>query len=335
MQHYWQQVQKHINSTRIKTFLSWFLMIAVLLQLAQLTWIIVERFIEQPAPIPKVAKPVSQSSQSSSQSNAVNVAQIAQLHIFGEAVKAPVAEKPVEKTEVVVEDAAKTRLNLKLMGVYASDDPQKAAAVVEHNNQQDSYRVGDKLPGGNQIILKKVVPPNKIIFENNGRMESLEMENFALDIGDKATKIGGNTSAKGGRISSQSTRQRTIDKRRDRQVTQKLQEMREQLATQGISSFVDLVRVSPVKDADGSAGFKISPGKDRQLFARMGFQTNDVVKSVNGMTLDISNAGDLMNLMNTAEDLSLVVQRGNSEVLLQFSLSEANQNNSLRKKDAF
>ncbi len=213
------------------------------------------------------------------------------------------------------------------------NDVRKGVAVVEHNNDQNSYKVGDNLPGGRNIILRQVVPPNKIIFENNGNMESLEMENFALDVADKPSpsRSTGLTP-----VNNKASRQRTIDKRRDREITKTLQEMRGQLATQGINSFKDLVSVSMVQNPDGSAGLKIRPGKDRRMFARFGFQMNDVVKNINGLDLSPTNMADIMNLVNTGEDLSLVVQRGNTEVLLQFSLTEANQpSNSLRKKEAF
>ncbi len=335
MQQQWQQLQKHLTPARIKLVLCWVLLIAVLLQLAKLTWFIVDLFIEPSPPIQKATSAISSGVSKSPQSQ-FDAKKIADLHIFGEPAKAPVVtNEPTKEPEIDVTEAQKTRLNLKLMGVYASDDPEKGVAVVEHNNDQNSYKVGDNLPGGRNIILRQVVPPNKIIFENNGNMESLEMENFALDLADKPTtsRASGLTPVK---TPSSSGRQRTIDKRRDREITKTLQEMRGQLATQGINSFKDLVSVSMVQNPDGSAGLKIRPGKDRRMFARFGFQMNDVVKNINGLDLSPTNMADIMNLVNTGEDLSLVVQRGNTEVLLQFSLTEANQpSNSLRKKEAF
>ncbi|MEE9351980.1 MAG: hypothetical protein V3U78_06935, partial [Thiotrichaceae bacterium] len=66
--------------------------------------------------------------------------------------------------------------------------------------------------------------------------------------------------------------------------------------------------------------FRLSPGKNRKLFRKLGLRPGDIVTQVNGVTLD-SPAKGLMVLteLSSAESISIVVKRGDQEVSIEKS----------------
>lgn len=75
-------------------------------------------------------------------------------------------------------DIPKTRLNLTLHGALTgfTDQPGGGTAIIEGNNQDKLYQVGDTLPGG--AILSEV-HPNHVILMRNGQLEKLPFPDAA------------------------------------------------------------------------------------------------------------------------------------------------------------
>jgi len=64
-----------------------------------------------------------------------------------------------------------TNSSLTLNGVFVSDDPKTAAAVIaENDNPEELYTLGDKVPGGG--VLDQVLS-DRVILKRNGRLETL------------------------------------------------------------------------------------------------------------------------------------------------------------------
>ncbi|MFK7893271.1 MAG: type II secretion system protein N [Granulosicoccus sp.] len=95
--------------------------------------------------------------------------EIASRHLFGNA-NAPVSVLKVKPVKVPLQS---TRLNLQLTGVFASNPPEHAAAVITVSGKdQTTYRVGETID--QQTILEAVFPDH-VVLRNRGALEKLEL----------------------------------------------------------------------------------------------------------------------------------------------------------------
>jgi len=93
--------------------------------------------------------------------------QIAAAHLFGNVLEVP-KEEPVKKQPIV-----KTKLNLKLTGVAAYDPQERAIAIINTGGSDESaFQVGDTIVGQTKL---KAVYPDRVILDNRGREEVLEL----------------------------------------------------------------------------------------------------------------------------------------------------------------
>lgn len=214
-----------------------------------------------------------------------------------------------------------TRLNLKLRGVYASEE-DFATAMIEHNRKQDVYRTGSSLPGASGLTLYRVLA-DRVIMSRNGKYETLFIEDFDGSTPSGNTQFRPRPAANRTQpavipAQSSSNERNVVDLTRNAQVTAQLLELRENI--EDPSALSDLVTMSPVNNDQGFQGFKLAPGKNRQLFGALGLRRNDVVTEVNGISMtDASSALTVLDQLQTAEEINLTVQRGNREVVIKIS----------------
>ncbi|HEX4910284.1 MAG TPA: type II secretion system protein GspC [Permianibacter sp.] len=215
--------------------------------------------------------------------------------------------------EQSVADAPDSTASLKLLGVYAADNEQKASAIVEETTgAQSVVFVGEPLPGGYGSL--KQVFADRIIIDRGGRLETLRMEDLTGQLGDLS---GPKEDEPVGKAEI-----RSIDKRRDAQVAQSLNDVRSKLQTDP-ASLRDVLSIEPSYDKGSGQllGYRLGPGKDRKLFGRVGLQRNDLVTAINGVALDDpTRAMALLNDLNSAKELTLTLQRGGQQIDLQLPL---------------
>ncbi|MDH5378495.1 MAG: hypothetical protein OEX00_09245, partial [Gammaproteobacteria bacterium] len=125
---------------QLPTLMSGVFVVALSSTAANMVWTFV--------PVDERPVPASVSSSSLSRSGPVENRQQSDLsswHLFGLADMAP----PKEVAQEIPDEAPDTSLRLTLKGVYASDDPSRAWAIVAGSSGDDEiYRVESSLPGG-------------------------------------------------------------------------------------------------------------------------------------------------------------------------------------------
>lgn len=219
----------------------------------------------------------------------------------------------IDQPEPSVEDAPDSTASLKLLGVYAAETEQKASAIVEETTgMQSVVFVGEALPGGYGTL--KQVFPDRIVIDRGGRLETLRMEDLTGQLGDLSAPPASDSDGK--------AEIRTLDKRRDSQVSQSLRDVRSKVQKDP-AALADVLSIEPSYDKGSGQllGYKIGPGKDRKLFGRVGLQRNDLVTAINGVALDDpSRALSLLNELNDAKELTVTLQRGGQPVEIQLSL---------------
>jgi len=268
--------------------------------IAKLVWLWIGYF--QPPP---QTKAVAEIKPQQSNRSAVDVNRLVSLHVFGEAGK-------VEEEAVQAEE---TRLNLKLLGTYVSNQAELSSAIIQANGRDEkAYFMNDKLEVSGNVVLHKV-ETLQVILKNNGRLETLTLEE---QLNQQVLSNSEKT------IKSDEVREpeRTIDKRRDSRLTSELVEMKDKLFTDP-QSLGDLAKFEPVVDDSGVvSGYKVAPGSDPRMFARLGLRRNDVIKSVNGTQLNEQGLLGIANELTSAESLEITIERDGQPVTLLLGLSE-------------
>jgi type II secretory pathway component PulC len=109
-----------------------------------------------------------------------NTRQVANKHLFG---KKKLADKPATITK-----APATRLNLKLIGVIATQEEGVSKAIIQIGNANIGvYSTGDKLPKGNATIER--IEGTQVLLLRNNKLESLAIIRPELEEKDLRGKI--------------------------------------------------------------------------------------------------------------------------------------------------
>ncbi len=276
------------------------ILVLVIYQLAQITWKLIPVSNE-----PQTWRPTPVSSRAGSH---VNIDKLKQLALFGK-VDANGSTPKVETIVEIITDAPQTSLSIQLTGVVASTIKLKGLAVIASNSTQDTYGLGDKIKGTSASL--KEVYADRIIITNSGRYETLMLDGLKYETNGHANK--------------QLQRQksvRKIDQRKNSQVSQEIMRSREELFADP-SKITDFLSISPVKSNGRLNGYRLNPGKNRELFKLAGFKGNDLAKSMNGYDLtSISQSMEVMALLPELTEVSLMVERDGQLIEIMFSLPE-------------
>ncbi|PKG40189.1 type II secretion system protein GspC [Psychromonas sp. Urea-02u-13] len=262
-------------------------------QLALLTWAFVPE--NKPALLWKPAS--AKNNQDSSQ---INTRQLQQQHLFGE--KAQEVKTVVQET--TIDNAPKTRLNLKLVGVVASSDPQNSSVIIDNKGRQGSYFMNSKIDGTSAVIKK--IYQDRIILEVNGSHQTLMLDGVeSLDKQHLSHEKKGQT-----------TKSQQVVKAEVKTVNLNRKEL---LKNPG--KLTDYIRISPVRENGKVKGYRVKPGKNRALFEQAGLKSGDLAVELNGIDLtDTQQAFTLMKAFPTMTDMTLSVERGGQLHELYFSI---------------
>ena len=254
----------------------------------------------------KLAAPIEVRKQVASTS--VKYASVASLKdVFG--TEAPVVvTKPVEKEVVPDEDivAANTKLRLKLHGVFASSDEKKGSAIIADGSKQLLYAVGDEIEANRGVKLARVMD-TRVILDNKGKLESLWL--FSED--DFKLKNNNRRKAK-----------KTTPARNLKAETPPQNSIRTTARADQIPKNIgDVVRFSVHREGGKMVGYRIRPGRDRELFNQVGLKANDIVTSVNGIEVnDPKQIRSVYKSMKTATEAQLTVLRDGQTQSITISL---------------
>ena len=212
--------------------------------------------------------------------------QISRQHLFGTSVAG----------KVRIVDAPPSKLNLKLHGIYATDDDSGAVIIADGSGKEEVYQVDDNLPGGARLVS---IHTDYVIIERNQQMEKLVLpeEPSAFTLSDETPAPPSEPEP----ITESSASD--------------LGELRQELI-KNPTSLGKLVSLSPSMDSNGQLeGYKIYPKGNQPLFDELGLKPGDVVTSINGTPLNNSreSLAAMQQLMNATE-LNLTVLR-NGETL--------------------
>lgn len=217
---------------------------------------------------------------------AVDLPAIVNAHLFG-----------IAKNSGDPSDAPATSANLTLAGTLAGTDPSTGWAIIGATGQSARvYATGASLPGGAKLAA---VYPDRVILDRGGARESLLLPRLsgAGSAGSYAPPV-----AQGGM---------TPD------------DMVQQVLGQDPN---ELLRPQPVYAGAQLRGFRVYPGRNRTLFARIGLQPGDLVMAVNGAALEDPQRGiETLRGIAQGASVTLTIERNGQQHQLTVDTAQAAQ----------
>ena len=288
-------------------FMSWLLILAIVVMLSLLSWSVWEYFQPRKNTLSSVVNSTD------IKSKALDINKLTSYHLFGN----PKTIQATATTDQI--NAPVSRLKLKLRGVYATSDELLSSAMIEAKNKQENYQIGDKLPGATGLKLHSILS-DRVIMSRGGKFETLLIEDFGKLKGStskRSTRSKTRTTSRNN-ISPSSANNNVLDKRKDANLTKELIELRSKLSDP--QSLSELISVSAATEDGQFIGFRLAPGKNRALFGRLGLRRNDIVTNVNGISLDDpATAFTLMEQISSADEIDLTIKRGDRVMNILFS----------------
>jgi len=233
-------------------------------------------------------------SRASNQIKSYELNTLRNLNVFGK-------QQTAKQAPVVVQniDAPKTRLNLTLAGLVASSEPSLALAIIEHKGKQETYAIDDEIGSTNAML--KQVHSDRVIIEYQGNLETLMLD---------------------GEDFSRESSQRQPQKTSSGQAPRELSNLRKNLL-KNPASITDYVRISPVRKNGKLSGYRVNPGKNRELFKEVGLKANDLAVSLNGYDLtDTRQAMEVAKQLKDLTEMSLTVERDGQLHSIYLSMPE-------------
>lgn len=275
---------------------------------------------------PPLAPPPAAAS-SSPQAAGIDLAALQELALFGQGgVAAPIPEPEETLLPGIEQEAVDTSLNLQLQGVIASSNPDNAWAIVAEGNNQALYKVGDKLPQGNNVRLVKVLE-QRVILDNNGRYESLWL--YSEEDAKRRVNVSQDMPVEDSRYREE-IEEEPYDYPDENQISADGEaavepEVRTLPASATeVKSISEVVRFTAARDDQGMAGYQVQPGRNRELFDQAGLQPGDIVTAVNGISLDDpQQIRAVYQELQSATQAELDILRDGEHVSVHISLDSA------------
>ena len=296
------------NSTLIPRLLSYALVVLIAISSAKLVWSLfsygnsAETHTSSISMKPKLVKPAPPKPDYGSQ--------IARLHLMGKA-------SPADSTVVTNTDAPDTTLNLTLSGVLALGAGEGYAIIQNESKKHKFYQIDEEVSSG--VTLHSVFA-DYVLLSRSGRTEKLSLP--------KASTNGFNTNKTPSRTLNTSFRSPpkvtpSVRPTSNRPGEASLATLKSQL-TKNPSSLAKYISISSANDEKTGKfiGYKVKPnGNSSALFDELGLMENDVVTSINQISLDNPNkATQAFQKLVSASELQMTVMRAGSEITLLHNL---------------
>lgn len=269
---------------RLPEMISLMLVLACAYSLAVFSWSLVPYETEPATETPAVTtgSPVKKVNAS------LRLREITSAHLFGTVTRKP---RPTTK-------APETKLSLVLKGVLAASPMSMASAIIarKKNGPEETYSVGDKLPGN---VLIKEIHADHVIISRGGKLETLRLPKD--------------------RTSQNLIKNKPFPSRTTTTATT-LRGLREQVVKDP-TSFGDYALPVVVKERGKQIGYRLDLQEKGDVLKQAGLRATDVITAINGMKLDTPQKSiRALRKLRSANRLNLIVRRDGNDINLNLQL---------------
>lgn len=229
----------------------------------------------------------------------VDVGAIQQLNLFGDLHAQPV----VTETPVIEQRLEVTQLNLELQGIIAANEPSLSWAIIGRADNQKLYKIGDEIDNARGVKIAEI-HSLKVILNNNGKLEELWL------YGEDGLKV------------ASSAPQQTYTPPVDTGPAPDVQASVSRGQIEQAQNIGDVVRFMVATENGRMIGYKVRPGRKRELFDQVGLRQDDIVVSVNGIEVnEPQKVREVYQALKNATEANLQVMRDGSTHSIQITMS--------------
>jgi general secretion pathway protein C len=265
------------------------LVVAVLIavELGRVAYGFINRPVKTPEPLPAAVATRSPHS-------GVNAQNIVADHLFGVAVAEPKAQDPA--------NAPPSSANLMLAGTIATQDPKHGVAIVSDGGAPSKvYSVGDNVSGASlhSVYL------DHVILDRNGLLETLtlprQMPPARAPLQRRTGMVGS-----------------------DPRTAVAVENIRH-LVQQDPTILDQVMRTVPSYDSTVGKlrGFRAYPGRNRQIFNKLGLRPGDLVTAINGTTLDDpQRSQEVFNTIQSSDRVTVTIERAGQKQDITLNIAQ-------------
>ena len=256
-------------------------------QLAQIAMFLFVKPVKSPQPALTGAAPRPQH-------QTLHIQNVISAHLFGVAAVTGGAQDPA--------NAPQTSANLLLAGTIATQDPKRGVAIISDGGGPSKvYSVGDKVGGASlhSVYL------DHVILDRAGALETLQLPRQLLA---------------GNRGPTAAMRRPGADPR----TTAAVENIRQRVQQDpGILDQVMRTVASYDNAAGKLRGFRAYPGRNRQIFGKLGLKAGDLVTAINGTALDDpQRSQEVFNTIQTSDHVTVTVERGGQKQDITLNIAQ-------------
>ena len=254
-------------------------LLALILFCGALAQLILKSLDHFAPPMPASEKIVPAYSASAKTAPTYDLASIQSANLFG-------SETLDTETAVALE---KSSLNIHVNGILLSEDSNRSMAFLRLNGEGGVYQKGDAINNDSNILLESVMD-TQVVIRYRGQLQAVAYERREVSVSGLKTA---SPSPRVERLSSGAG----------------LKEVRKSLKSNP-SLISQYVTVIPYRQNGQIVGFRVQPGKNHSLFSELGLKPDDVLLSVNDLSLLVGeNLPKLSTILTSAKSIDLEIER--------------------------
>lgn len=222
----------------------------------------------------------------------VDIQSVISAHLFGLATVDPSTQDPA--------NAPQSTSNLLLAGTIATSDPKRGVAIISDGGPSKVYSVGDNVGGASlhSVYL------DRVILDRGGALETLLLPRL-LGPGMRGPPV----VRRGGA---------------DARTAAAVDNIRH-LVQQDPGILDQVMRTVPSYDSAAGKlrGFRAYPGRNRQIFNKLGLKSGDLVTAINGTTLDDpQRSQEVFNTIQTSNNVTVTVERAGQKQEITLNIAQ-------------
>jgi general secretion pathway protein C len=240
----------------------------------------------------KSPQPVLASVAPRAQHAGLDIQSVVSAHLFGVAAPDPSTQDPA--------NAPQSTANLVLAGTIATQDPKRGVAIISDGGPAKVYSVGDNVGGAtlHSVYL------DRVILDRGGALETLLLPRL-LGPGMSGPPVVRRSGADPRTVAA-------VDNIR-------------RLVQQDPGILDQVMRTVPSYDnaAGRLRGFRAYPGRNRQIFNKLGLKPGDLVTAINGTALDDpQRSQEVFNTIQTSDHVTVTVERGGQKQDITLNIAQ-------------
>jgi general secretion pathway protein C len=222
----------------------------------------------------------------------LDIQSVVSAHLFGVAAVDPAAQDPA--------NAPQSTANLVLAGTIATRDPKRGVAIISDGGAAKVYSVGDNVGGASlhSVYL------DHVILDRAGVLETLLLPRL-LSPGMSAPPI---VRRPGG----------------DPRTVAAVDNIR-RMVQQDPGILDQVMRTVPSYDSAAGKlrGFRAYPGRNRQIFNKLGLKPGDLVTAINGTALDDpQRSQEVFNTIQTSDHVTVTIERSGQKQEITLNIAQ-------------